>query len=56
MPPPCTGTLLWFPVPADVRFLDESAILVCSDCGYLIVSGSLLDDRHHDSQVIRVDS
>jgi hypothetical protein len=53
--PPCTGTLLWFPVLPDERFPDEGAIIACSDCGYVIVSGSLLDERHHDAQVLRVD-
>lgn len=54
MPTHCTGTLLWFDVPADDRF-EASAILLCSDCGYVIVSGSLLDARHSDSQVLRAD-
>jgi hypothetical protein len=53
--PPCTGTLLWFPVPADARFSSEAAIAQCSDCGYIAVQGSPLDARHVESLVDRID-
>lgn len=55
LPQPCTGTLIWFPVPADHRFSSEAAIALCSDCGYIVVTGSLLDERHTDSPVIRAE-
>ena len=55
LPSPCTGTLIWFPVAADDRFTEEAAICLCSDCGYVIVTGSLLDARHAESPVIRAD-
>lgn len=55
MPSPCTGTLIWFDVPADPRFNSEAAIVCCSDCGYIAVTGSLLDARHAESPVLRAD-
>jgi hypothetical protein len=55
LPQPCTGTLIWFPVPADDRFADEAALALCSDCGYIVVTGSLLDERHAESPVVRAD-
>ena len=47
----CTGTLLWYDVP----FHDgpDGAVLECSDCGYLVVAGTPLDERHVESQVLR---
>ena len=51
----CPGTLLWFDVAADARFPTPSAIAMCSDCGATFVSGSQLDDRHRDAQVVPVD-
>ena len=53
-PQPCFGFLLWFEVPADDQF-ESSAIVVCSDCGALFVSGGVLDERHFDAQVYRVE-
>lgn len=50
----CPGTLLWYDVPGDDRF-EPSALCLCSHCGAVFVSGSLLDERHHDSPVTRVD-
>ena len=55
LPQPCTGTLIWYPVPADARFADEAALALCSDCGYIVVTGSLLDERHAESPVVRAD-
>ena len=51
MPMHCTGTLIWFDVPNDDGGID--ALVECSDCGYLIVSGSLLDERHYDAPLLR---
>jgi hypothetical protein len=48
---PCTGTLIWYDVPDESGGID--ALLECSDCGYFLVSGSLLDERHYDAQVLR---
>lgn len=48
---PCTGTLLWYDVPFDDR--PDSAVLECSDCGYVVVAGTFLDERHAESQVLR---
>jgi hypothetical protein len=53
--PPCTGTLLYFPVPPDDRFTTEAAIVLCSDCGFVTTTGGALDERHADSQVVPVD-
>jgi len=52
---PCTGTLLYFPVAPDNRFTSEAAIVLCSDCGFMSVSGGELDARHTDAQVVRAD-
>jgi len=49
---PCTGTLLWFCVPEDARFL-EAAVIECSACGYLVVTGSFFDERHVDRPIMR---
>ena len=51
---PCTGTLLWFDVPATDRHL-PSALCECSDCGAMFVAGSQLDERHHDAAILRVE-
>jgi hypothetical protein len=55
MPLPCTGTLIWYTVPADTRFSSEAAIAYCSHCAYIVVTGSPLDARHAESPVVRAD-
>lgn len=50
----CTGTLLWFCVPEDGRFL-EAAVIECSECGYIVVTGSFLDERHTGVPVMRAE-
>jgi hypothetical protein len=51
---PCTGQLLWFDVAATDRH-PASGLAECSDCGAVFVAGSLLDERHADANVLRVD-
>lgn len=36
----CPGPLVWFDVPPD------AAILECSACGYVIITGSYHDEAH----------
>jgi hypothetical protein len=49
----CTGTLLQHDVPADGRF-PAAAVLQCSDCGEVFITGTTPDERHHDAPVMTV--
>lgn len=42
----CAGPLIWYDAPG-------GAVLECVCCGYLIVAGSLLDDAHTDTPLLR---
>lgn len=50
---PCTGTLLVFDVPATDTFT-ASTLAQCSDCGAIFIAGSVLDERHAESQAVSV--
>jgi hypothetical protein len=48
----CTGALLRYDVPADAA-TPPSAILLCSDCGAVLVGRP--DERHAEAMVLSAD-
>lgn len=49
----CPGPLVWFDVPVLRDGEQPAAILECSRCSYVMVSGSFLDPRHAMAPVLR---
>lgn len=46
---PCPGPLIWY----DVAGSPPAAILECYACRYLVVTGTLHDDRHAATPIMR---
>lgn len=49
----CEGPLIWYSVSGPDTIEETAAILACTRCTYLIVSGSFHDPAHAFTPVLR---